>query len=985
LVAPVLAQAVTHPGGPLPASQVWTAADNPHLLTGDLVIPDGVTLTLEAGVHLLVLPAQDDRAGGRDPGRTEVVVEDGGTLRTRGSPVAPVVLESAAPTATAADWYGVTASGGRGVVDLSHVTVRHALYGVQADGLGSLVVRDAVVETVGVAAVEAVFASSVVLERTLMVGTVHLHDDTSEATSWVVRGNTFVTLDRVTALALEPHQGTVNVLVSGNSFRGPVLDGVSLEGVGVSGGLLDVRGNDVDRAVVGVKVRTTAALDVWIADNVLGGTDPADLLTGIDVETSGHVSVLRNQVVGHAEAAVRLARAVTATVRHNDFSDGSGGVALRNDSTSDVDARSNWWGPAATAQVLQGENPQDLAAIHDRFDNPELGRVDYGDWLEAAANPACVEDDACADGNPCTDSTCLAVSLCIHRDNSAPCSDQDACTHGDQCVQGTCVSGAPVQCDDGLSCNGVETCDGVRGCVDGSPPDCSDGVSCTRDSCDDAQGGCVSVPEDAACDDGLSCNGMETCDGVRGCVDGSPPDCSDGVACTRDSCDDAQGGCLSVPEDVACDDGLFCNGMETCDGVRGCVAGAPPDCSDGVSCTRDSCDDAQGGCLSVPEHAACDDGLSCNGVETCDGVRGCVAGAPPDCSDGVACTRDVCDDVRGGCLSVPEDAACDDGLSCNGAETCDAGLGCVDGAPPACSDGVACTRDSCDDVRGGCVSVPEDTACDDGLFCNGAETCDGVWGCRPGAAPPCSDGIPCTVDRCDESSRSCAHVPDHAQCDDGRFCTGVETCDPRAGCVAGAPPTCADQSACTRDLCDPASDVCRHAPDNGLCQPHAACVRAEGVFTCACLAGYRADDDACEAVCGDGLVVSGEACDDGNTTSDDGCTPTCTVQLGWSCTRGEPSVCQPTCGDGLVNGAEECDDRNRTAGDGCSTTCVVEPGWTCDQGAPTSCTPHGEDTPPGDKDPTCACRSDHGGFPLLGWLALLGGWRRARLRQAPVA
>ncbi len=48
-----------------------------------------------------------------------------------------------------------------------------------------------------------------------------------------------------------------------------------------------------------------------------------------------------------------------------------------------------------------------------------------------------------------------------------------------------------------------------------------------------------------------------------------------------------------------------------------------------------------------------------------------------------------------------------------------------------------------------------------------------------------------------------------------------------------------------------------------------------------------------EITCGDGRVVAGaEACDDGNTNDNDGCSATCTVQAGYTCS-GQPSVCAP--------------------------------------------------------------------------------------------
>lgn len=49
------------------------------------------------------------------------------------------------------------------------------------------------------------------------------------------------------------------------------------------------------------------------------------------------------------------------------------------------------------------------------------------------------------------------------------------------------------------------------------------------------------------------------------------------------------------------------------------------------------------------------------------------------------------------------------------------------------------------------------------------------------------------------------------------------------------------------------------------------------------------------AVCGDGVVESIEACDDGNLTDGDGCDSACGRESGWDCSAG--SVCVAVCGD----------------------------------------------------------------------------------------
>ena len=92
----------------------------------------------------------------------------------------------------------------------------------------------------------------------------------------------------------------------------------------------------------------------------------------------------------------------------------------------------------------------------------------------------------------------------------------------------------------------------------------------------------------------------------------------------------------------------------------------------------------------------------------------------------------------------------------------------------------------------------------------------------------------------------------------------------------------------------------------------------------------------CTHQCGNGTFEAGEACDDGNTSNGDGCSSVCFVESGYSCS-GVPSVCAHTCGNGALNPGEVCDDNNAANGDGCSNTCQVEAGYNC-TGAPSVCT-----------------------------------------------
>ena len=129
--------------------------------------------------------------------------------------------------------------------------------------------------------------------------------------------------------------------------------------------------------------------------------------------------------------------------------------------------------------------------------------------------------------------------------------------------------------DAGPSCRTVDDCAGPDVCTNaqacraghcvvvGGPASCDDGVACTDDTCDATQGRCGHAPNDSRCGHGQYCSSTTSCEDV--------------VPCTAD------GDCAHVPGDA-------CTGTSTCDTARGrCVRGASHDCSDGDACTVDTC------------------------------------------------------------------------------------------------------------------------------------------------------------------------------------------------------------------------------------------------------------------------------------------------------------------------------------------------------------------------------------------------------------
>ena len=136
----------------------------------------------------------------------------------------------------------------------------------------------------------------------------------------------------------------------------------------------------------------------------------------------------------------------------------------------------------------------------------------------------------------------------------------------------------------------------------------------------------------------------------------------------------------------------------------------------------------------------------------------------------------------------------------------------IDPPGTSCAAPNSCTADTCDGA-GTCVpGGPADgRACDDAVFCNGADTCEG-GACSVHAGDPCAGQGECAG--CNELERQCHTPPGFGCADDGNPCT-LDLCDAAAVCQHPSAPAgagCADDGVqCTLDECD-GNDACAHPP-----------------------------------------------------------------------------------------------------------------------------------------------------------------------------
>jgi len=271
-------------GGKIEQDTVITAADNPVIVDADIHVPVGVTLTIEAGVEILISDADLLDAEGwlGNSYTTDIVVE--GTLIVQGTAADPVMMRSQLETPEYDEWGGIYVEDGSvsleylvvrdaedglytddGVIEkFDHVTVEHCQRGVYVyDENGSLTVTHSTFRDLG--------PPNLTWGRSGSAITLYYVNE--ENTPVTIESSRFENLSKAFCY---DHSGTGNTTV----FRGNVVTGIEVPGqygVGidyyhtassnlVEGNLFSLTGRA--RAIY----HRYGSYDVEILDNVFVGT-----------------------------------------------------------------------------------------------------------------------------------------------------------------------------------------------------------------------------------------------------------------------------------------------------------------------------------------------------------------------------------------------------------------------------------------------------------------------------------------------------------------------------------------------------------------------------------------------------------------------------------------------------------------------------------------------------------------------------------------
>ncbi len=308
-------------------------------------------------------------------------------------------------------------------------------------------------------------------------------------------------------------------------------------------------------------------------------------------------------------------------------------------------------------------------------------------------------------------------------------------------------------------------------CVQAS--DCSDGNACTTDTCTNGACGNAAIPSCTPCS--------------------QPSQCNDGNACTTETCTGGVCGHASIPSCTSCSQ--------------------PSDCNDGNACTTETCTAGVCGTVAIP---------SCTPCTTA-----------ADCHDGNVCSTDVCN--AGACANAPvgDCTTCDVDADCNDQDPCTADVCGQDGSCQVtvlescqacdvdadCNDGDACTTDTCG-AGGTCetAAIADCTACATDADCNDDDACT-TDTCGPGGTcqpetiasctvctvdADCNDDDACTTDTCGEGVCQSAAIAD----------CGVEACDDGLDNDGNGAVDCVDNGCAASPSCPGGGEVCGDCSDN---------------------------------------------------------------------------------------------------------------------------------------------------------------------------
>ncbi|MGA1870038.1 MAG: right-handed parallel beta-helix repeat-containing protein [bacterium] len=357
---------------------VWTSANSPYLIIGDVTVHKGVTLTIEPGTRIEFQAQGDDQRneyyndylyqydyyvendeyfyyeyGGR------LIVY--GELIAQGTPSNKILFTSIERSPAPGDWQGIVFEGGEGIIEYCHIE-----YGYSGINLYD----------------SSPYIGSSIISNNYDCG---IYCDNSHP---IMEKNSILN-NYYSGIFCDNSSPTINNnTISHNKYRGiycydssPTINNniVSYNG---DTGILCVFNSSPLICHNSIYYNEDSGIycnysSPTINNNAISNNE----VMGIFCESDSSPAISHNTISYNKNEGIYCEHDSSPTIHYNNIYDNSY-YDIKNFSYNEIDAKNNWWGDLATEQMDLYGYFYDISSIYDSFDDDSgIGLVNYSDWL----------------------------------------------------------------------------------------------------------------------------------------------------------------------------------------------------------------------------------------------------------------------------------------------------------------------------------------------------------------------------------------------------------------------------------------------------------------------------------------------------------------------------------------------------------------------------------------------------------------------------
>jgi len=354
--------------GIITTNTTWTKSNSPYLVTGDLTVASGFILTIEPGVEVKFVANYNDQ--GFDP----IDLEVNGELIAIGNQSDSISFTSSLGNATPGDWGGIRTMNGK--INISYAIIQYGQFAISTNGVNG-------------------YISNSRIENQQLNGVYIVMSDNSVKDIFIIDSNSiYSSLTLTVPVGLANDVTSVDSInVYSNLIYDSVNSGIVIRGTGlppISNRVVIenniIRGNtNLNQACIILN----GADSVHIIGNTITNCNRG-IFSNMNIYPfkNGFGSLLENNTLSDNFYNIWV-EAGSITAKYNNLLSASTS-SFENRSVSgkfEQNAKFNYWGTLATAEMEAGSNPKNISVIFDEYDDPNMGFVNYSNWLSEPYSP----------------------------------------------------------------------------------------------------------------------------------------------------------------------------------------------------------------------------------------------------------------------------------------------------------------------------------------------------------------------------------------------------------------------------------------------------------------------------------------------------------------------------------------------------------------------------------------------------------------------